>query len=175
MKIERGAPYVVDTNVAVAANGSADAQGDARCQLSCIEALERLIECGVVVVDEVVDGTGSVRGHLIFEEYRDRLSFGGPSVGNRFLKHVHDHMWGSERACRVRIEEAAEDRGFRELPPNTFDPSDRKFLAAAVVAGADVLNATDSDWAEHRALTDRLGVSVLQLCPRYAVKAGGRQ
>ena len=36
-------------------------------------------------------------------------------------------------------------RGFEELPENTFDPSDRKFLAVAIVANAVVLNATDTD------------------------------
>ena len=51
-----------------------------------------------------------------------------------------------------------------------FDPSDRKFLAVAVVAKAVVLNATDSDWDEHAVLMEELGVKVSQLCPEYASK-----
>lgn len=164
MRIVPGASYVVDTNVAVAANGGEDAQGDVCCQLHCVETLERVVECGVVVIDEI---------GLILKEYIGRLNLGGPAVGDRFLKHVFDHMWGGERARRVVIIESGDDRrGFRELPPNRFDRSDRKFLATAVSGGAEVLNATDSDWADHEALTDSLGVIVRQLCPRYAAKSG---
>ena len=64
-----------------------------------------------------------------------------------------------------------DQRGFEELPENTFDPSDRKFLAVALVAGAVVLNATDSDWSEQRKLLNELRVQVHQLCPQYASKA----
>ena len=58
-------------------------------------------------------------------------------------------------------------RGFEELPDNDFDPSDRKFLAVAVVANAAVLNAVDSDWSEHEALMEDLGVNVEELCPQH--------
>ena len=58
---------------------------------------------------------------------------------------------------------------------NSFDPSDRKFLAVAVVAEAVVLNATDSDWAEHGALMDSLGVEVCQLCPQHAARDPGEE
>ena len=71
---------------------------------------------------------------------------------------------------RVAVTPSEDDRrGFEELPENTFDRSDRKFLAVAVVAKAVVLNATDSDWDEHGALMNRLGVKGRQLCPRYAL------
>ena len=67
---------------------------------------------------------------------------------------------------RVQVTASCDDRrGFKELPPNAFDPSDRKFLAVAVVAKAVVLNATDSDWEEHAPLMEDLGVVVNQLCP----------
>ena len=56
------------------------------------------------------------------------------------------------------------------MPENAFDRSDRKFLAVAVVGRAVVLNATDSDWHERRALMDILRVEVTQLCPQYASK-----
>ena len=51
-----------------------------------------------------------------------------------------------------------------ELPPHNLK-KDAKFLAVAVKAHATIVNATDSDWAEHRELTDLLGVRVRQLCP----------
>ena len=49
---------------------------------------------------------------------------------------------------------------------------DAKFLAVAVKADATIVNATDSDWAEHRELTDRLGIRVRQLCPQHAIRPG---
>ena len=54
-----------------------------------------------------------------------------------------------------------------ELPRNEFDPSDRKFLAVAVVANAVVLNATDCDWSEQKQLMEDLGVTVRELCPQH--------
>ena len=56
-------------------------------------------------------------------------------------------------------------------PRTSFDPSDRKFLAVAVVAEAEILNATDSDWSEQEALMRVLGVKVRQLCPQHASKS----
>lgn len=162
MKIDVGAAFVVDTNVAIVANGSSD-HVDEQCESACVEALSAVLDRGVVVVDEI--------GHII-GEYVGQLSFGSPGMGSVFLKHVHDHQYSGERVRRVPITPAGDDRGFEELPPNRFDRSDRKFLATAVSGGADVLNATDSDWAEQRDLTDALGVTVRQLCPRYSAKAG---
>lgn len=161
MKIEVGAAFVVDTNVVIVANGSSD-HVDEQCESACIEALSGVVDRGVVVVDEI---------GLIFDEYLGRLSLGSPGIGGVFLKHVHDRQYVGGRVRRVPITPTGDDRGFKELPPNTFDRSDRKFLATAVSGGADVLNATDSDWAEHTALTEALGVVVRQLCPRYAAKA----
>jgi len=57
-------------------------------------------------------------------------------------------------------------RGHDELPPNSFDRSDRMFLAVAVKAKATVWNAADSDWAEDADLMAGLNVRVRQLCPK---------
>lgn len=105
------------------------------------------------------------------------LNFSGmPGVGDRFFKHVFDYQYRGDRVRRVAITPSADDgRGFEELPENRLDRADRKFLAVAVVANAVILNATDSDWDEHKALTEALGVQVDQLCPRYASKTGQRQ
>ena len=153
--------YVVDTNVPISANGR-DTHADVVCQLQCIEALEDI--CGRRVV--VLDGEGR-----IYEEYLQHLNFSGvPGVGDKFFKHVVDHMWGDgHRVRQVPITSCRDGRrGFEELPENDLDPSDRKFVAAAVVGHATILNATDSDWREQEALTERLGVRVRQLCPQHA-------
>ncbi len=83
-------------------------------------------------------------------------------------------MGGSHTAATewVRITPSDESRGFAELPKNELDPSDRKFLAVAVKAGAAILNATDSDWDEQSALLERLGVPLEQLCPQHQSKVG---
>ena len=149
---------VVDTNVAILANGGDDAQGDIQCQLSCVERLEVVVERGIVAVDDQ---------DLIFEEYRNHFSYSGaPGVGDKFFKHVSDHQYEGDRVRRVAVTPSEDDRrGFEELPQNTFDRSDRKFLAVALVAKAVVLNATDSDWGENAALMEELGVQVDELCP----------
>ena len=93
-------------------------------------------------------------------------------VGDTFYKHLLNHLYRSDRVQMVAVTPSEDPaRGFEELPENAFDASDRKFLGVAVVAKAVVLNATDSDWDEHEALMDRLGVEVSQLCPQYASKA----
>ena len=104
------------------------------------------------------------------------------------LVHRHDeteHMcwcldWTLPRSLNLarsgevsQIEDAG--RGFKELPPNAFDRSDRKFLAVAVVANATVVNVTDSDWNESAALVSGLGVEVRQLCPQHATKQAQRE
>ena len=153
-------PFVVDTNVAIAANGGG-AHVDESCRLICVQRLRSVVQGEVVAIDE----KGS-----ILEEYARHLCYSGsPGMGDAFLKHVFDHQYRNERVQRVSITPSDNhQRGFEELPENTLDPSDRKFLAVAVVAKAVVLNATDSDWGEHRAFTESLGVEVSQLCPQHA-------
>ncbi len=157
-----GPRSVVDTNVAVVAEGKGeDVSG--WCREACEEALKALVEEGVIVVDE---------GGKIVEEYEKQLGHAPGGVGARFFKHVWTEQWGGEKVRQVSITEAGDERGFEELPPNGLDRSDRKFLATAVVGEARILNATDSDWAEQRELTDGLDVDVVQLCPKYATRAG---
>lgn len=157
--------FVVDTNVAIAANGR-DTHADTKCQLRCVEQLKLVVEREVVAVDD--------KG-LVTEEYQNRLIFAGaPGVGDAFWKHVFNNQYLEERVRRVTITPSDDDkRGFEELPENTFDQSDRKFLAVAVVAGAEVLNATDNDWSEHETLMQQLEVEVEQLCPQHLYGRNG--
>ena len=159
--------FVVDTNVAIAANGR-HTHADASCQLTCVQRLKSVAENDVVAIDEA----GS-----ILEEYKRRLNFSGmPGVGDKFFKHVFNYQYQDDRVRRVAVTPSDDDgRGFKELPENTFDRSDRKFLAVAVVAKAVVLNATDSDWDEQAALMNALGVNVSQLCPQHASKEAPRE
>ena len=147
---------VVDTNVGIVANGDADV--GPTCELACVDRLEHAMKSGVVAVDD---------GGRIFEEYRTHFSFaGGPGLGDVFFKHVHNLQHRGARVRRFSITPSSDERrGFEELPENTFDASDRKFLAVAVVAKAVVVNATDSDWGQAGELLRTVGVNVEELCP----------
>ena len=151
--------FVVDTNVAIAANGRGT-HADIPCQLICVRKLNSLVARETVAIDD---------GNLILDEYRKHLNFSGsPGVGDVFFKHVFDHQYQGRRVRIIPVTPTSDDRrGFEELPENAFDRSDRKFLAVAVAAGAVVLNATDSDWGEQQALMDELRVKVDELCPQH--------
>jgi predicted nucleic acid-binding protein len=150
------AKKVIDSNVAIVANGHSP-QASIDCELACVELLERC-EHLLICLDQT---------SLIMDEYAKHLSYAGnPGVGDKFFKYLHDNQYAEKNIELVTINQVADDqRGFAELPKNNFDPSDRKFLATAVSAGAHVVNATDSDWAEQQELMNQLNITVQQLCP----------
>ena len=147
---------VIDSNVAIVANGRSP-QASINCELACVELLER---CEQLLI--CLDQTS-----LIMDEYAKHLSYAGsPGVGDMFFKYLHDNQYAQRNIELVTVTQISdENRGFAELPVNNFDPSDRKFLATAVSAGAQVVNATDSDWAEQQELMNQLNITVQQLCP----------
>lgn len=151
---------VVDTNIAVVANRSSDTHTDEACQLACVERLEALTKQGIVAIDN---------GSLILEEYSKYLPRPGSEkgTGDIFLIHVFNQRYNTDFVRMVSVTPVKDEKiGFEELPENTFDRSDRKFLAVAVVAKAKVLNAADSDWTQHSKLMNELGVDVEELCPQ---------
>ena len=158
--------FVVDTNVAIVANGRGT-HADLQCRSSCVEALQLLVSSGIVALDD---------RDRILDEYARHLSYSGmPGVGDAFFKHIFNSKHRQDRVHLCRVTPCADDRrSFEELPENSFDVADRKFLAVAVVSRATVLNATDSDWSEQEELMDRLGVRVTQLCPQHATRGDER-
>lgn len=90
-------------------------------------------------------------------------------MGDVFFKYLHDNMYLGKKIRLVSITPIADEkRGFNELPANSVDKSDRKFLASAVTANAKIVNAVDTDWHEQIAFVTGLGVNVQQLCPGHA-------
>lgn len=152
---------VLDTNVMIAANGR-NTHADEGCRERCIDLLlhlKNLLASSESIGPLVIDDEG-----LIYDEYADHLSHSGqPGVGDQLFMEMHNY-W-SKLHCVAITQIDDETRGFAELPPNPIDKSDRKFLAAAVVAEAEVVNALDTDWHEQAAFLDDLGVTVRQLCP----------
>ena len=172
---------VVDTNVPVVANGRDTDQADQMCQIACIQAILEIQESRRVVLDDQGDPSAVPQGYrTILDEYKDNLNFRGePGVGDSFFKYVYNHQYTENYVRRVPITGIDDaERGFEELPRNSLDSSDRKFLAVAAVAKAPIINAVDRDWDEQQALLDRLSIEVKQLCPhvidRPRNRAGSR-
>jgi hypothetical protein len=153
--------FVIDTNVAISANGI-NTHASVACQLACSELLAN---CKKLCI--ALDKTG-----LIMDEYRKHLSHAGqPGVGDMYFKYLHDNQHAENKIETVSITPLNDAScGFDELPINTLDPSDRKFLATAVVARAIITNATDSDWAEQNELLEMLNIELKQLCPEHSCK-----
>jgi len=163
---------VVDTNVAVVANGRA-AQASPDCVERCVDALLRVREHCVVVVDH--------SGH-VFSEYADNLRRGGePGVGDAFFKWLWDHQ-GYAAHCAILDIEPLDESGlcFARFPDDAalakLDPGDRKFVALSLAAGnCPILNAVDSDWWEQEEALRRHGVSIDHPCPDAAPRKHGRR
>ena len=151
---------VVDTNVAMVANGKSTA--GAACTARCARELYDVEQRGHVVIDD---------GRLILDEYRANLnSSGQPGVGDRFYRWLLINLFNAERCTRVRITPTAEG-SFMEFPAHRdlagFDPSDRKFIAVAVAHEYKpcVLQAFDSKWWPLRTALEEAGITITFLCP----------
>ena len=167
------ADVVVDTNVAIVANGRTE-QAGIECEEACIDALERIYNAHRVTADN--DENDQCRVVLddddnIMNEYRRHLSPSGqPGPGDAFFKWLWDNQFQEDHCARVRILPDAE-RGYHEFPDDGelagFDLADRKFVAVARAAGTDppILNASDTDWWHDREALARNGVRVEFLCP----------
>ena len=96
--------FVVDTNVAIVANGRG-IHADASCQLTCVERLKSLVATEIIAIDD--------RG-LVLEEYKSRLNISGmPGVGDVFLKHLFNNQYHDDRVRRVPVTPSKDDdRGF---------------------------------------------------------------
>ncbi len=150
---------VVDTNVLRVANGRDGTPADLKCELACVELLQEMTKGNLTVLLDA--------SNLIMAEYRTPRSYSGVPAGNAFYKYLHNFEHSSKKIIHIPIEETpVEDGGFANLPPNDFDPNDRKFLAVAKAGDGRVVNATDSHWTEHAAFIDSMGVQVLELCPQ---------
>lgn len=152
--------FIIDTNVALAANNKADV-GPA-CVLRAIERLERLMVGEVIVLDDAF---------LILTEYGHKLNpKGQPGPGDAFFQWVLQHTRVLHRCEQVALA-LAEDGSFAAYPPaaelSKFDRADRKFVALALThpARPPIVNACDKDWHEHHEALGTHGVDIEFLCP----------
>lgn len=156
---------VIDTNVAIAANGR-DTHASYRCQLACTELLE-LVANNKDKRKIILDSGGE-----IIDEYSKHLHYKGqPGIGDYFFKFLHDNLYLNEKVHLVDITSVDDDtKGYEELPQNEIDRSDRKLLAAAVVARAKIINALDTDWFEKREFLNEINIEVYQLCAEHGCR-----
>ena len=148
--------YVIDTNVAIVANGS-EVGVTVDCRLAAVKLLVRAYTDGKIFLDSAGE---------IQLEYRRYLSpKGAPGVGDRFyLEVLNSHP---DRIVRVDVPRRP-DGHHEDLPQPIidagFDPSDRVFAAVAKKTQAKVFNAVDTDWVHHRDVIESNGIKVEFLC-----------
>lgn len=163
--------YVIDTNVALVVRFGE--QHPPELVDACEERLERILEERLPVV---TDSDGE-----IVSEYLNKLNRSGqPSLGDRFAAYVHDYRFAWDASMRPEIAP-------HPTEPNTYgalggddaeiDPSDRKFVAAAKVAGVPVVEATDTKWLNWGPVLRRHSVEVVfaheaSIREAYRVKFG---
>ena len=153
--------WVVDTNVAVVANGKHPAASP-ECVRACVHRLEQVRQSRVVIDDN----------WRILREYRSNLSESGqPGVGDRFLKWLLQNHANRQRCVKVTLtpnDEAAQI--YAEFPASPalagFDPSDRKFVAVSNGhrAKPPILQAVDSKWRGFESALAAAGIHVEFLC-----------
>ena len=154
---------IVDTNVPLVANGSAD-QASEDCMEVCIDQLMKITEGSVkLVLDDQ---------RRIIEEYRNKLNPGGfPGVGDAFLKWVEIN-WANPQQCDLVSITPIDDleTDFQEFPAalalQGFDLDDRKFIAVALahLEKPPILQAVDSEWWNHRDTLRQNGVKIDFIC-----------
>ena len=151
---------VVDTNVAVVANGKSQ-QACAICVLTCTEKLQQIMNGEVkLVLDD---------NWRILDEYMRNLRSHGTDVGDRFLRWLLTHK---DTQCDfVSITPIdGQENDFQEFPTDSalanFDPADRKFVAVALTHSEKppILQAVDSGWWNYREALHRNGVTVNFIC-----------
>ena len=153
---------VVDTNVAVVANGKSEQASDL-CVDSCAERLEQIMYGGVkLVLDD---------DWRILDEYMRNLHSRGDDIGDRFLAWSLQYRTNPDRCDLVSITSVdGSENEFQEFPDDPalvgFDPDDRKFIAVALAhpQKPPILQAWDRQWWDFRDALHRSGVTVEFIC-----------
>lgn len=164
---------VVDTNVAVVANGRAGQEIGPQCVRDCAAALNGVMESGRAAIDT---------GWRIIGEYRRNLNESGQrGPGDEFFKWLLTHTKNPHRCKMVPITPLdGGEENYEEFPRaaslEDFDPDDRKFVAvaAAIGGGATILEAVDSRWWELRDELRIAGIHVTFVCKQEIAAMRGR-
>jgi hypothetical protein len=151
---------IVDTNVILVANVK-HPDVDPACITACAKALEAIKLSGRVAIDD---------RFRILKEYMNKTDAAhGNGDGDVFVKWLLN-VKADRRHCDQIGLQAHQVRGFESFPDDpeleTFDPSDRKFVAVACAhpERPPILEAADSKWLDWAAALKRHGVEVIFIC-----------
>ena len=151
---------IVDTNVAVVANGKSE-QASEECEETCINRLEQIMRGETKLVLDA--------DWIILGEYSRNLHSRGADVGDRFLRWVLNNRITQCDLIPITPVEDSETE-FTEFPTDpeleNFDPADRKFIAVAIAhcEKPPILQAVDSQWWDFRDALRRHEVTVEFIC-----------
>ena len=151
---------IVDTNVAVVANGEWG-KDFKECEETCINRLEQIMRGETKLVLDA--------DWIILGEYSRNLHSRGADVGDRFLRWVlNNRITQCELVSITPIENSETE--FEEFPTDPalkdFHSKDRKFVAVAL-AHSDkppILEALDSGWLNFRDALCQHDVKVEFIC-----------
>jgi hypothetical protein len=157
---------VIDDNVLIVAEKpEADSHTAERCHLNCIAALREARKSMIVLDDS---------GKILSGYIKKLEPFRRNSEGSEFLIWLMQNQYSPEHCERVKITELEDS--FAEVPleireknasGQRFDRKDHKWLAVARASKLDpeILNATDTDWADWFELLEEHGFKIRFLCP----------
>ncbi|SQD93122.1 conserved protein of unknown function [Candidatus Bipolaricaulis anaerobius] len=163
---------VVDVNVLVVANERCD-HATERCVLAVTGELSQIVKkANEGSLKVVIDA-----GDEILKEYGRHASRSGrPGAGDFFFKWLWDRQTDPHFCEQASVNRDAQ-RGYSEFPADqdlaAFDRGDRIYVAVAIVSGADVVNAVDTDWAMFEMALRKNGVRVKNLCADMLQHTGG--
>ncbi|WP_071837826.1 hypothetical protein [Hymenobacter norwichensis] len=153
--------FIIDTNVPLTANNASSAGPE--CVRAAIARILQLQSAEILVLDD---------NFLILREYQNKLNTSGqPGLGDAFLLWALRNHTNSAHCSLVHLLVSI-DGNFTDFPSDprliSFDPSDRKFVAAARAhhANPPIVNATDSDWYHDRVALTENGVQLEFICPQ---------
>ena len=152
---------IVDTNVAVVANGQSP-QASPNCVDTCINRVEKIIRGEEKLV---LDN----RWIILSEYMRNLRSSGEPGAGDRFLLWL---LRNKDTQCDLVSITPVNDseNAFEEFPDDPaldgFDPADRKFIAVAYahLERPPILQAVDSKWLDFDDAFRENGIIVEFIC-----------
>ena len=145
---------VVDTNVWAVADEQHDAVSY-DCIVVCLDFLKTLLIANLLAVH---------CDWKILSQYRNNISEGG------YIWKLLNTLQKQSRIEMVFLSRGEDDPIFLEGGSLAeFDPADRAFVLVALESQPprQICNATDSDWAEHAAGIQALGLTIRQLCPDH--------
>lgn len=157
-----------DTNVLIHANMTQSPQTTLECKQRCIDVLFRTMAGDVQMVLD-----GDQQGSAMLAEYHQNLSYGGVGLGDAFLRWILTNYW-NEAHFRFVTLTAVDDDSYTEFPNRadltTFDPRDRKWVAAAIAhdtqygAAAPIIQSADEKWRAFVPALNDVGVSIDFIC-----------